>query len=73
MIQDAYVTVLCDNPPCPNGVDVCLNNPSEPERFDHSDGHIRYSLVTDHRWILQNGEHFCSQDCLKKHVGEVKP
>lgn len=68
MIHDATVEVTCDGKNCRQSVQV------EPEyvysdysgrngRYDTDDSSIEDLLEDRHKWIVDDGKHYCDESC----------
>lgn len=69
MIHDACVEVTCDREKCCESVFVELEwvyqNRGESSGFyDHDDTKTEKKLVDDHDWVIHDGKHFCSHECV---------
>lgn len=68
MIHDATVEVTCDGEGCGDNVHVSLSYVygglmHTDGRYDDDDEKIERTLVKEHKWIVSNGKHFCSESC----------
>lgn len=69
MIHDACVEVTCDREGCREHVFVELEwvyrTMYESSGFyDVDETRIGEKLVEDHDWVIRDGKHFCSPDCV---------
>ena len=63
MIFDAtFVEVMCDNKDC--GCSVLVDLPAGARStYLADDDMIEKRLVSWHEWVVEDGRHFCSEEC----------
>jgi hypothetical protein len=71
-ISNTYVTVACDCHGCRSNEEVELpfvySGPMHTlGHYDHCDEFIE-KKIRRMEWVIRNGKHFCSLDCLEMHI-----
>ena len=70
MIYDAIVEVSCDN--CNDSIEVAPayvydDYSGKSGHYDTRNNSIEHQIEQEHGWIVEDGKHYCCEECKNNH------